>query len=178
MTKSKSEIRREAKSRVKTLSPEERKAKSALIFRQLTQSEPIKSAKVIALYASLPDEVESFDFITTMATRKRVVLPRVAGDDMDFYPYHADGLSIGSFGISEPQGTTPIAPEEIDVIIVPGVSFTRSGIRCGRGKGYYDKYLSRHGFRATKIGVCYSEQLAERIPAEPHDIIMDDVIFA
>ena len=96
---------------------------------------------------------------------------------MDFYPYIPNTLQRGAFGINEPQGEEPCTPSEIDVIIVPGVAFTKDGKRCGRGKGYYDKYLSREGFRAVKIGICYTEQLAECIPNEPHDITMDCVIF-
>jgi 5-formyltetrahydrofolate cyclo-ligase len=95
---------------------------------------------------------------------------------MDFYPYNPNELEVGAFGITEPQAAVAIDPAEIDTIVVPGVAFTLSGVRCGRGKGYYDKYLSRNGFRATKIGICYKEQLAEEIPSEPHDILMDCVI--
>ena len=175
-TKSKSEIRTAAKQAVKSLFPEQRISKSALIVKEILSLEAVKSAKVVALYASLPDEVISGEAIDTLATQKRVVLPRVAGDDMDFYPYDPTAMEIGSFGISEPQTEVAIDPSEIDVIIVPGVAFTLSGVRCGRGKGYYDKYLSRNGFRAIKIGVCYKEQLAEEIPSEPHDILMDCVI--
>jgi 5-formyltetrahydrofolate cyclo-ligase len=175
-TKSKSEIRTAAKQAVKSLLPEQRISKSALIVKEILSLEAVKSAKVVALYASLPDEVISGEAIDTLATQKRVVLPRVAGDDMDFYPYDPTAMEIGSFGISEPQTEVAIDPSEIDVIIVPGVAFTLSGVRCGRGKGYYDKYLSRNGFRAIKIGVCYKEQLAEKIPSEPHDILMDCII--
>lgn len=175
-TKSKSEIRTAAKQAVKSLLPEQRISKSALIVKEILSLEAVKSAKVVALYASLPDEVISGEAIDTLATQKRVVLPRVAGDDMDFYPYDPTAMEIGSFGISEPQTEVAIDPSEIDVIIVPGAAFTLSGVRCGRGKGYYDKYLSRNGFRAIKIGICYKEQLAEDIPSEPHDILMDCVI--
>jgi 5-formyltetrahydrofolate cyclo-ligase len=175
-TKSKSEIRTAAKQAVKSLLPEQRISKSALIVKEILSLEAVKSAKVVALYASLPDEVISGEAIDTLATQKQVVLPRVAGDDMDFYPYDPTAMEIGSFGISEPQSEVAIDPSKIDVIIVPGVAFTLSGVRCGRGKGYYDKYLSRNGFRAIKIGVCYKEQLAEKIPSEPHDILMDCII--
>ena len=115
--------------------------------------------------------------IEALNTQKVVVLPRVASNEMDFYRYNPEQMSVGAFGISEPQDKLPIDPAEIDVIIVPGVAFTHSGKRCGRGKGYYDKYLSAEGFRATKIGVCFTEQIAEDIATEPHDIIMDYVIF-
>ncbi|MBR2115676.1 MAG: 5-formyltetrahydrofolate cyclo-ligase [Alistipes sp.] len=177
MTKSKSDIRRAAKSAVKALTAQQKADKSTLILSRIASSESIKSAKTVALYASLSDEVQSFELIELLSQTKRVVLPRVAGDDMDFYPYTPSSLKVGAFGIEEPQGSEPISPDEIDVIVVPGVAFTTDGKRCGRGKGYYDKYLSRSGFRAIKIGVCYAEQLAEDIPNEPHDIVMDYMIY-
>lgn len=177
MTKSKSDIRRAAKSAVKALSAQQKADKSTLILSRIASSESIKSAKTVALYASLSDEVQSFELIELLSQTKRVVLPRVAGNDMDFYPYTPSSLKVGAFGIEEPQGSEPISPNEIDVIVVPGVAFTTDGKRCGRGKGYYDKYLSRSGFRAIKIGVCYTEQLAEDIPNEPHDIVMDYMIY-
>lgn len=177
MTKSKSDIRRAAKRAVKALTAQQKADKSTLILSRIASSESIKSAKTVALYASLSDEVQSFELIELLSQTKRVVLPRVAGDDMDFYPYTPSSLKVGAFGIEEPQGSEPISPDEIDVIVVPGVAFTTDGKRCGRGKGYYDKYLSRSGFRAIKIGVCYAEQLAEDIPNEPHDIVMDYMIY-
>ena len=177
MTISKSDIRRPAKSAVKALTAQQKADKSTLILSRIASSESIKSAKTVALYASLSDEVQSFELIELLSQTKRVVLPRVAGNDMDFYPYTPSSLKVGAFGIEEPQGSEPISPDEIDVIVVPGVAFTTDGKRCGRGKGYYDKYLSRSGFRAIKIGVCYTEQLAENIPNEPHDIVMDYMIY-
>ena len=76
----------------------------------------------------------------------------------------------------EPAGATPVPPQEIDVIIVPGRAFSPDGVRLGRGRGYYDRYLSREGFRALKIGVCFAEQLVGDIPSEEHDIRMDRIV--
>lgn len=175
--KSKQEIRQASKAKVKALTPTERSEKSLLIFNQVAQLPTLSTAGTIALYASLPDEPQTASFIEQLAAHHRVVLPRVCGDEMDFYPYSPEGLSIGSFGISEPQSGEVVSAAEIDVIVVPGVSFTTEGKRIGRGRGYYDRYLSRKGFRATKVGVCYKEQLTEQIPDESHDVNMDYVIF-
>ena len=175
--KDKSELRRAAKSVVRAINNEQKMLRSSLIFKNILALEPIKSAKVVALYASLTDEVCSTEAINILNSQKIVALPRVAGERMDFYRYNPKQMAVGAFGISEPQDKSPIDPAEIDVIIVPGVAFTHSGKRCGRGKGYYDKYLNAEGFRATKIGVCFTEQIAEDILTEPHDIIMDSVIF-
>ena len=59
---------------------------------------------------------------------------------------------------------------------VPAVAFTRRGERLGRGKGFYDCYLSREGFRAYTVGVCYSHQLLDTLPTEPHDRRVDEVV--
>ena len=48
--------------------------------------------------------------------------------------------------------------------------------RCGRGRGYYDKYLSRPDVHAVKVGVCFAHQLVGELPAEPHDVAMDYII--
>ncbi|WP_295937202.1 5-formyltetrahydrofolate cyclo-ligase [uncultured Alistipes sp.] len=75
-----------------------------------------------------------------------------------------------------PSVAAPCDPVDIDLIVVPGVAFTVAGARMGRGRGYYDKYLSQSGLRAVKIGVCYAHQLVPELLVEPHDVFMDCVI--
>ena len=72
----------------------------------------------------------------------------------------------------------PCRAEDIDFMVVPGVAFAGDGRRLGRGKGYYDRYLSQEGFRAFCVGVCYACQSREDIPAEAHDKRVDAVISA
>ena len=66
-------------------------------------------------------------------------------------------------------------PEHFDFILVPGVGFSPSGYRLGRGKGYYDKFLSKYSNLFT-VGVCFREQFYLDIPFEPHDIPMNKVL--
>ena len=138
--------------------------------------EEVQKASTIALFVSLADEPQSEKTIAELSKTKRVVVPRIEGDEMEFYDM-AEGLKKGAFNSMEPIAATPIEPSEIDVMIVPGVVFTRSGARCGRGKGFYDKYLSRKGFSAHTIGVCYPCQIVDSLPTEPHDKVMDEVIW-
>jgi 5,10-methenyltetrahydrofolate synthetase len=65
--------------------------------------------------------------------------------------------------------------EHFDFILVPGVAFSPNGYRLGRGKGYYDKFLSKYSNLFT-VGVCFREQFYLDIPTEPHDIPMHKVI--
>lgn len=172
----KREIRRSVRAEIKNLSLRERESLSAQIFNKIEAIPEVQGASVIALFASLHDEPQTTKAIEHLSREKRVVLPRIKGEDMDFYDI-AEGLCEGAFGIMEPTATTPIKPSEIDLMIVPGVAFTREGARLGRGKGFYDKYLSREGFRAYTIGVCYPCQVLDELPTEPHDRTLDRVVY-
>ena len=161
-------IRKEVRAKIAKLSFEDKQRLSSQIFSKIEHLSIIEKASVIALFISLADEPITTEIIEHLSQKKRIVVPRIEGDEMNFYDI-AEGLQSGAFGIMEPIATTPIEPSEIDVMIVPGVAFTRSGARCGRGKGFYDKYLSRNGFRAYTIGVCYPCQIVDNLPTEEHD---------
>jgi 5-formyltetrahydrofolate cyclo-ligase len=159
-------LRQAVRAEIAKLSPKEREALSSHIFSKLAELSEVKEASVIALFISLADEPQTANFIEQLSLQnKRVVVPRIESEEMNFYDI-SEGVSEGAFGIMEPIATTPIEPSEIDVMIVPGVAFTRQGARCGRGKGFYDKYLAREGFRAYTIGACYPCQVVEHIPTE------------
>ena len=158
------------------LSDIEKSALSEAVFDKICRLEEVQKASTIALFVSLADEPQSEKTIAELSKTKRVVVPRIEGDEMEFYDI-AEGLKKGAFNIMEPIATTPIEPNEIDLMIVPGVAFTRRGERLGRGKGFYDKYLSRKGFSAHTIGVCYPCQIVDSLPTEPHDKVMDEVIW-
>lgn len=170
----KAEIRRGIKLQTKTLSLQQSQEQGRSVIEQLEQIVAQRKPQVVALFAPLPDEIPIGELAQRL--KCRVVIPRVDGDDMEFYDYDMAAMTEGSFGILEPQDTRLCHAAEIDLMVVPGVAFTSSGNRLGRGKGFYDKYLSREGFRAYCVGVCYAHQLLEQLPTEPHDKPMDMVV--
>ena len=172
----KRQIRRNVRAEIAILSTDEKSTLSAQICSTLLHSQEVGDASVVALFISLTDEPETGEIIAELAKTKRVVVPRIEGEEMEFYDI-AEGVSEGAFGILEPLSTTPVEPSEIDVMVVPGVAFTQGGERLGRGKGFYDKYLSRKGFRAHTIGICYPCQVVEHLPVEPHDKVLDKVVW-
>lgn len=172
----KRDARRAIRSEIAKLSTEEKAALSSQIFSKIATSKEIEQAAVVALFIALSDEPQTTDFIERLLSQnKRIVVPRIEGEKMEFYDI-SDGVAVGAFGIMEPIATVPVKPSEIDVMIVPGVAFTRNGARLGRGKGFYDKYLSHNNFRACTIGVCYPCQLVENLPTEEHDRRLDLVV--
>jgi 5-formyltetrahydrofolate cyclo-ligase len=175
-TLDKKTVRQMVRAEIAKMSEEQKSALSIAIFDKISHLEQVENASTVALFVSLGDEPTSASAIENLSQSKRIVVPRIEGDEMEFYDI-SEGLQRGAFGIMEPVATTPIEPSEIDVMIVPGVAFTRNGARCGRGKGFYDKYLSRRGFRAYTIGVCYPCQVVEELPTEKHDKVLDKVVF-
>ena len=169
-------LRREVRAKIAKLSAKERDIASSQIFNEIESLPEVNEASVIALFISLADEPVTADIIEHFSRSKRVVVPRIEGEEMNFYDI-SEGVQPGAFGILEPTAATPSEPCEIDVMIVPGVAFTRNGARCGRGKGFYDKYISRQGFRAYTIGVCYSCQIVDKLPTEEHDKTLNRVIY-
>jgi len=145
-----------------------------------TRQSPLIAHDTLLLYSALPDEVPTqqlLDLLVHMG--KTVLLPRVVSDtDMELccYTGHKD-LQPGAFGILEPTGELFTDYAAIDVAVIPGMAFDHEGHRLGRGKGYYDRFLPRLP-RVYKIGLCFAFQLVDHIPADPHDVVMDEVVVA
>ena len=130
------------------------------------------NARCILTYMPLPGEV---DCTPLLASGRRFVLPRVVGDDLELRLYDPSLLVEGYRGIREPSTDAPlVGAGDIDLAIIPGVAFDRSGMRLGHGCGYYDRLLAR--LNCPKIGICFSYRLVERIPAEPWDRPVDILI--
>jgi len=76
---------------------------------------------------------------------------------------------------------TALQSRNIDLIIVPGLAFTKSGERLGKGRGYYDRYLAKlrnkFGTSVKFVGICFREQVVESTLSQKHDVAMDLVIF-
>lgn len=175
---SKVDVRLVIKQRNKCLSGVEREAQSAAVLSRLANHPRFKAAQTVMLFSSLPDEVNTHAFIRQWAKTKHIVLPVVKDDDIVLRLFTSEeNMKIGAFGISEPAGLTFDKLDEIDLIIVPGMAFDKEGHRLGRGKGFYDRFLSQPDIMsAYKIGICLPHQLLETIPTEAHDITMNEVI--
>lgn len=171
----KKELRRSVRERVAAMTQEEKTACSESLCRSIKSHLAVCGARAVALFSPLPDEPQIWPLVEDLAKSMLVALPRVEGDVMRFYC--AGEMKQGAFGIMEPQGAICIEPGGIDAIVVPGVAFTLSGKRMGRGKGFYDKYMSHPAFRALKIGVCYPPQIVDDLPCEKHDVVMDYVLI-
>lgn len=156
------------------LSASDYRNRSFIIAKKLLDEQAIRDAKTIAITISNQPEVDTTAIIEQLwQLGKRVVVPKCKPADhtMAFYKIDSFMQTERVFkGILEPipAHTELVKKNEIDVIIVPGIVFDKSGYRIGFGGGYYDRYLP--AFQGELISLAFEEQLMEQIPKEPHDI--------
>lgn len=177
----KQEIRQRIREQFREKTSDELQLASKLVCRKILNSKILANGRVLNVlaYHSLKDEVQTEALIEQLFQMgHNVLLPVVIGDDIILKKY--DGISSlkpGAFGISEPTGQVFSADRygEIDLALIPGRAFTKDGRRLGRGRGYYDRLLP--SIHCPKTGICFPFQIVEDIPCEPHDIVLDEVIY-
>ena len=148
--------------------------RSKRFIAEIQSHTAFKNAKTILSFSSMPDEVQLQDFNENIFGSKKLLLPRINGEHIEIVAYNGDWKREESYGILEPTGVVFKHLNAIDLILVPGLAFDKSMNRLGRGKAYYDRFLSNT--QALKFGVCFAEQYIESLPAGDHDIRMDEVI--
>lgn len=162
-------------------------------FRSLRDFAPYRNAKTVLLYASLSYEAPTSRLIDfCLKDGKTTALPKTQkrkhadeGGIMDFYILSPDRpfreqTQIGPFGIAEPDSSCPLfVPDENHfplLVCVPAIAFSETGIRLGRGAGYYDRYCERLARAALQTplivyaGLCRDFQIVEKVPYEKHDL--------
>ena len=172
--RSKTEIRRDT-SAILRMTPDARAEKSARLCAAITESAAWRSARTIAIFAPLPREPD-VELLWMHGDGKKFACPRVTEGRLDLFRVASlYELAPGAFGVREPVAKIEhaVAPETLDLILVPGVAFTRSGERLGRGGGFYDRLLASLPSHTCRIGVCFDAQILPELPVETHDQRVD-----
>ena len=161
----------------RAVTPEEKLRRSETVMRGVEQLPEFQRARVVLLYWSMADEVQTHAFVERWFKEKTLLLPCVDGDDLRLRQYTGPECMVAGeqFGIGEPTGEEWKDLDAVECIIVPGVAFDRKNNRMGRGRGFYDRLLKSTP-NAVKIGVAYDFQVLDSIPVEPHDVKMDKIV--
>ncbi|HBX87816.1 MAG TPA: 5-formyltetrahydrofolate cyclo-ligase [Marinilabiliaceae bacterium] len=148
-----------------------------LVLR-LEQNKQFQDAECVLAYWPMPDEIDLRALILKWQSSKSFLLPVVKDDYLEIRKFDGEESLVPSphFGILEPAGQPFAELSKIDLVLVPGLAFDKSGYRLGRGKAYYDRLLPRL-VNAYKLGVGFSFQLLEEVPCEPHDELLDEVLI-
>ena len=158
--------------------PAERTELSRAVGERLFTLPEVRGARTMALFSSFGSELDTAPMLEQAhAEGRRVVLPYIEGAAMEVAEHRpGDDLARSSYGAMEPASRVAVDPSQIDVVVAPGLAFDRAGRRLGYGRGYYDRWLRRVGTDAFLIGVCFSAQVVDRVPATSSDERMDVVV--
>jgi 5-formyltetrahydrofolate cyclo-ligase len=145
----------------------------------------IGDGETVCAYVPVGTEPGSTALIDSLLQRAvRVLLP-VARRDAAGLPlrlqwgdYHPGGLVQARFGLLEPA--EPWLPADsiaaAAVVLVPALAVDRTGVRLGRGAGFYDRSLPLAAPSARLVAVVRDDEFVNRLPAEPHDVLMTHVL--
>lgn len=184
MSPSPGETKRSLRTQVRTalqaLPPATKAEGSLQICRQVANQTLWAQARIILVYAALPEEPDLQPLIQqALDVGKTVVLPKFCRQTGQYTTAQIQEphrqLEPGNLRILEPNALCPeVDPKRLDLALVPGVGFDMQGHRLGRGRGYLDRLLA--GVPAVKCGVAFDCQILPAVPFEPHDIRMNFIV--
>ncbi|EDK41486.2 hypothetical protein PGUG_05584 [Meyerozyma guilliermondii ATCC 6260] len=170
---------------------------STVVCRTLLESEQFRSAKSVGVYMNMPTmEVQTESIIKAcFDQQKAVFLPKCSSNarcegrkknymSMIHVPSLGDVHNLepqGKYRLLEPtEGTEVFNTAGLDLLILPGMAFTKSGRRLGHGAGFYDEFLTVYQSHFARVpylvGLALSEQIVDDIPHEEHDWDLDCII--
>lgn len=171
----KEELRKNLLSKMKSVAVEERLEWDEAVRKNIGNLESWVQSKHPCVYMSLPEEVDTKTLMDNWAREKTYSVLKWAGDS--FIPVHFTGwenVAKNKWGVFEPATIQKTPLPEIDCVLVPGVAFSKTGKRLGRGMGFYDRFLKK--IHAPKIGLAFEMQLTEDIPTDEWDQEVDFVV--
>jgi 5-formyltetrahydrofolate cyclo-ligase len=176
-------VRRRVLERRDRLSTEQQERLSASIRERFVALPEVLAANTVMCFVSFGGEVLTRPIIDwCLAEGKRVAVPKViAPRRMDAFRVTdlATDLAPGAYGIDEPRGDLglgQVSADEIDLVVVPGCAFDRSGHRVGYGGGFYDTYLPRLRRDVPRVAVAFELQIVDDVPRERHDLRVDVLV--
>jgi 5-formyltetrahydrofolate cyclo-ligase len=168
--------------------PDKDAASDAAVAR-LLQLPEYRAAKTVLWYLDCRSELRTRQALpAALASEQRIVVPYCTVDEQGanklglWLLESVDELIVGKWKILEPprerwgEPGKEIPPEEIDLVIVPGVAFSRTGGRMGNGQGYYDRLLARVRPDCNLVALGYESQMFDDLIVSPHDVFMDKVV--
>jgi 5-formyltetrahydrofolate cyclo-ligase len=163
---------------------DDKEALSRAICQQFASLPEYQAARTVMFYLDVRTEVRTREYLPqALGHGKRIVVPYCIDGELELFHLESmDELAVGMYKILEPRQELRTAPgkrvevTEVDLIMVPGVAFDRTGARMGHGFGYYDKLLEHARPDTPLVALAFECQLFPEIPTQEHDIFMDKII--
>lgn len=169
---SKAELRERFLKERRSIPEDEKAAADSEITRRVLQHPWFQRAETVFVYYSTDDEISTHELIKACwALGKRVCVPKcLPKRQMEARCITSfDELTEQTFGIPEPGSACEvIAPDDIDLCLVPALSCDRRGYRLGYGGGFYDMFLPKTG--GNTLALCAADRIVDRLPTEETDV--------
>ena len=179
----KTEIRKNITNLLRNQKEEERLRKSSTIRKKFLALPEFEASKTILFYASCKGEVETFEMMRqAQKLEKKIALPMTILKENRIIPILVHNLEedlvCGAYDVQEPRydKSKQLRLEDLDLVVVPGVAFDKSGNRLGRGAGFYDRFLKDLPSGIPTVGLAFDFQILSRLPQEAHDAALTKVI--
>jgi 5-formyltetrahydrofolate cyclo-ligase len=177
----KKELREHMKNKRNSMTVENKAAKDRNIFNQVIMSKYYIEAKTIMTYISFGSEVDTLCIIKhALDNNKIVCVPKIINVSHGMKAIKIENLGDlikNKIGILEPVSfDNEIEAKDIDLFLVPGLAFDKSGGRIGYGAGYYDRFLKVSKVSSIKMGLTYDSQFTDRVPMTENDVYMNIII--
>ncbi|KAI1889720.1 hypothetical protein AGOR_G00165850 [Albula goreensis] len=184
-------LRKEIKKRVAAIGNQEKLRQSHVVTQKLLRHPRYESCQRVAVFLSMNDEVRTEEIIEDIFKRgKECFIPKYLTNSshMDMLRLVSakdiESLPLTSWNIRQPgdneEREEALATGGLDLILMPGLGFDKSGNRLGRGKGFYDSYLERcrkhPKGKPYTIGLAFKEQMCQEVPVDENDIPIDEVL--
>lgn len=188
----KRELRKHIRAALASLPPASIEAESRELSNRFLRSPAYQNASSIALYASMPQELNTQTILTqAFVDSKRVFLPRVVSKENNrMLMLECNNMSEllswtpNSWNIREPplEDNRAQSPRDapLDVVLIPGLAFDMHGGRCGQGMGFYDHFLASYAVSSHRmpylVALALSIQIVDSVPMSDTDWKIDEVM--
>lgn len=178
MREIKKAFRKEINKRLNALDEKYLEKSDQSIYDIVSVLEEVKNADTVFMYCSLGREIDTRKLMQLCFDKgQKVALPVCVNDtDLVFKELSSSSeLITGMYDLLEPPLNAPEAKiSEKSVMITPSLTYDRQGYRMGKGKGYYDRWLSKH--KIYSVGVAREALMVDEVPREPHDVRVDCLV--
>ena len=176
VTQEKKELRTQMRSMRRALDGQAIEGFSHSVVQSIIQSGILSGCNVVLLYNAFDGEVDLSALKEYCAQQSICVcLPRCC-DAFTMQAVFSTQFKKSAMGVLEPIDGTVMAPDAIDLVLVPGLAFDETCHRLGFGAGYYDRYLRQTSAHAKAYGIGYDFQLLPKIPVLQHDYTLHGII--
>lgn len=155
------------------------RASDAITGRLIELAESL-GARSVAAYLSTPVEPSTRGFLAwALDAGVRVLLPISRSDGLlDWAPYDGQDEDLDWLGMPQPTSEilSPLAVNDVDLIIAPAAAVDRRGMRMGWGRGYFDRTLGSMAQRPPVYAVVFDAELLDAVPAERQDEPVDGAV--